>query len=160
MKKLACFLAPAALIVVFATSSHAQSQTAPKTDSATTPKADSAATTATPKVQAPAATPSDRTAATPNSSASSPTRKSTLSRRSRRIPPPPPLTTRHAKSATNKGHLGVVTDNATDLDAYGRVDTVGKHVPFYPSTRGSNPTKSSQSSAYRKGMRPKSTAPR
>jgi hypothetical protein len=148
MKSIAFTLAPAALIVFFASHSSAQTQTAPKEDSATT--------ASTPKVQAPAATPSDRTAATPSSSVSNSTRKSTLSRRSRRIPPPPPLTTRHTPSPNaKKAHLGAATDNATDLDAYGRVDTSGKQVPFYPSTRGSNPSDHSKS-AYRKGARSKS----
>jgi hypothetical protein len=148
MKSIALTLAPAALIAIFASHSSAQTQTAPKADSATT--------ASTPKVQAPAATPSDRTAATPNTSVSKSTRQSTLSRKSRRIPPPPPLTPRHTRSE-KKGHLGAATDNATDLDAYGRVDSSGKQVPFYPGTRGTNSVGKHQTSAYRKGARAKAS---
>ena len=54
-----------------------------------------------------------------------------------------------------KAKLGAVTENHTDLDAYGRVDTSGKQVPFYPSMRGSHASSKNQSSAYRKGQRPK-----
>jgi hypothetical protein len=146
MKSIALTLAPAALIACFASHSSAQTQTAPKADSTTT--------ASTPKVQAPAATASNPTAATPNTSVSKSARQPTLSRKSRRIPAPPPLTPRHTRTA-KKAPLGAVTDTATDLDAYGRVDSAGKQVPFYPGTRGTTSAGKHQMSAYRKGTRAK-----
>ena len=149
MNSITNLLAPAALVVLFAASSNAQTQA--------TTKADSSSNASTPKAQAPAVTPTDRPAATsPTSSVAKPSPKSTLSRKSRKLPPPPPPTTaRHHTRPAKKGKLGAATDNATDLDAYGRVDSAGKSVGFYPSTRGSRASAKSQTPAYRKGQRPK-----
>ena len=44
------------------------------------------------------------------------------------------------------------TARATDLDPYGRIDTAGKGVRFYPQTRGTV-SGGVRSSAYRAGKR-------
>ncbi len=148
MKPITNLLAPVALVVLFAASSNAQTQA--------TTKADSSGDGSTPKAQAPAATPTDQPAATtPTTSAPKASGKSTLSRKSRKLPPPPPPTARHHTRPAKKPKLGAATDNATDLDAYGRVDNSGKIVGFYPSARGSRPTGKTQTPASRKGQRPK-----
>ena len=154
MKSITNLLAPVALVVLFAASSNAQTQA--------TTKADSSGDGSTPKAQAPAVTPTDRPAATttPTTSDAKPSAKSTPSRKSRKLPPPPPPTTaRHHTRTPKQQKLGAVSDKATDLDAYGRVDSAGKRVGFYPSTRGSSSSGKNQESASRKGQRFKS-APR
>jgi hypothetical protein len=160
MKSMTHFLAPAALIILFAAHSNVQSQTSPKTDSG--------AQASTPKVAAPAATPREKTEASPSSATANaaspstttadasatapPSRKSTLARRSRKIPPSPPLTSiRHART-TKKGNPGSTANIATDLDSAGRIDNAGKHVGFYPPTRGTA-TGKSQASAAKQGHR-------
>ena len=128
MKSITNLLAPVALVVLFASSSKAQSQPASR--------ADSSGNGSTPKVQAPAATPTDQPAATtPTSSTAKGSGKATLSRKSRKLPPPPPLSARRHTRPAKKARLGAAADNATDLDAYGRVDSAGKKVTFYPSAR-------------------------
>ena len=143
MKSIACFLAPAALVFLFAPDSSAQSQAAPKSESpaqASTPKA---------QVQTPAATAAAKTQVSPNPTTAKSTRKSTLSRKSRKSLPPPPITSvRHLRSLKHKSE----TAPPTELDPAGRIDNAGKRVGFYPSVRGA-PSNKAQTSANRKGQR-------
>jgi hypothetical protein len=143
MKTSTHLLAAAASLVLFAAQSNAQTQTTPKTDSG--------GEASTPKVQAPAVTPADKTAASPGPTAAKSSRKSTLSRKTRKVPPPPPVNSVRPKRAVKKTQT--TPDNtATELDQHGRIDNAGKHVGFYPSVRGASSSKS-QGSATREGRK-------
>jgi hypothetical protein len=102
--------------------------------------------------------PAGKTAASPGPTAAKSSQKSTLSRKSRKVPPPPPLSSVRHKRAVKKANPGEVADTrGTELDQHGRVDNAGKHVGFYPSIRGRESIKS-QASANRVGH--KAAAPK
>jgi hypothetical protein len=143
MKTPIYLIGPALLVLLPAIEASAQTQ-APT--GAATPSA-GRATTSTGQKQG--ATAQRQSGTTSRSGAATSNRRSTVSGQKSKIPPPPPplALRRHRRTAKT-----ATMAKSSELDQYGRTDTAGHGVGFYPQTRGVA-TGGTRTSAYRQGKR-------